>query len=353
MKSMYFKHDQLWYLDQTQLPLKEKWYAARTRENVYEAIRKLKIRGAPLIGVFSAYGVYVGVKKINKTQKTRFLKETYKIIEYLKTTRPTAVNLFWALERIKTIVSRNEHKNIAQIKKAVLQEAKMIHRQDEQLCSRIGRYGAKLIDKGDSILTHCNAGSLATAGCGTALAVIFAAARAYGKKNVHVFADETRPLLQGARLTAWELTKEKIPATLITDNMAGFLMQQGKIHKIVVGADRVAANGDVANKIGTYSVAVLAKYHRIPFYVAAPFSTFDLTKKTGREIPIEQRASDEIKNVVGKAVIAPKKIPVYNPAFDVTPHRLITAIITDRGIIKPPYGKNIRKMFKSPGYHVT
>lgn len=347
MRSICFKNDQLWYLDQTQLPGREKWCLTRTLDDVYQAIYLLKIRGAPLIGVFCAYGVYVGMKKISHSKKNLFIKGTYKIIEHLKTTRPTAVNLFWALERIKAVVTRNEHKSAFQIKQAVLGEAKAIHRQDEALCRKIGQYGTKLISKGDSILTHCNAGFLATAGEGTALAVIFASSRTYGKKNIHVFVDETRPLLQGARLTAWELTKKRIPATLITDNMAGFLMQQKKIDKIVVGADRITANGDVANKIGTYSVAVLAKYHRIPFYVAAPFSTFDLKRKTGKEIPIEQRDPQEIRNVVGRAVIAPKNIPVYNPAFDVTPNVLITAIITDRGIIRPPYGKNIRKIIST------
>ncbi|MBN2483110.1 MAG: S-methyl-5-thioribose-1-phosphate isomerase [Candidatus Omnitrophica bacterium] len=347
MDSIRFKNDRLWYLDQTQLPLKEKWYVADTVDEVYEAIVRLKIRGAPLIGVFCAYGVYIAMKKTasNCRRKDVFLKQTYKIIDHLKTSRPTAVNLFWALDRIKNAVAQNGHRTIGEITRAVLNEAKTIHAQDRQLCARIGEYGMRVIRRGDSILTHCNAGCLATAGEGTALSVIFAAARIYGKKNIHVFVDETRPLLQGARLTAWELTKKQIPATLITDNMAGFLMQQGKIDKIVVGADRIAANGDVANKIGTYSVAVLARHHRIPFYVAAPFSTFDLKKKTGKRIPIEQRNSQEVTMILGKLPIAPKTVPAYNPAFDVTPHELITAIITDRGIIKPPYKQNIKKRF--------
>ena len=237
---------------------------------------------------------------------------------------------------------KKREESVSAIKKALLCEAQKIHRQDVEFCSRMAAFGAKLVRSGDSILTHCNAGSLATSGEGTALSVIYKAHKLYG--NIKVYADETRPLLQGARLTAWELSKRKIDCTLICDNMAAYLMQKGKIDKIFVGADRIAANGDTANKIGTYSVAVIAAYHKVPFYVVAPFSTFDLSLLTGSQIPIEERAGYEVKTVLGKINVAPKNVKVFNPAFDVTPSKLIAAIVSDKGIIYPPYAKNIKKI---------
>jgi len=246
------------------------------------------------------------------------------------------------LNHIALVVESNNGKTVKEMRDIILKAARAIHYEDILLCSRIGEYGAKLINDGDNILTHCNAGFLATGGVGTALSVIYKA-KDMGKK-IHVYADETRPLLQGARLTAWELTKNRIPVTLICDNMAAFLMAQGKIDKIVTGADRIAANGDTANKIGTYSVAVNAKHHGIPFYIAAPFSTFDLSIPTGKEIPIEERDKDEVRTVLGKVVTAPRKVDVYNPAFDVTPGELIAGIITDKGVIYPPFKQNIKKI---------
>jgi methylthioribose-1-phosphate isomerase len=328
-------------LDQTKLPLKEVWKECKTLKQGFEAIRKLEVRGAPLIGVFAAYCIVVAMKSF-PSSKEKFFVRFIQAVSYLKTSRPTAVNLFWALDRLEDVLQKTSRKPLSAIRKAICAEADAIYNEDILLCRKMGEYGAKLVKRGDRILTHCNAGALATSGTGTAVAVIYEAYRHY--KNIKVYVDETRPLLQGARLTAWELVKEKIPSTLICDNMAAYLMQRGCIDKVFVGADRIAANGDVANKIGTYSLAVNAYYHGIPFYVVAPFSTFDLSLENGQQIPIEQRKESEVRTILGKIVIAPESVAVYNPAFDVTPARFIKAIITDKGIIKPPYNKNIKKV---------
>lgn len=320
-------------LDQSQLPETITFLDCRNVQTVADAIRTLKVRGAPAIGVTAAMGVALGAQPITATDYPTFSQAVLGICDELATTRPTAVNLFWAIERMRRKLKSLQEQPISTIKQMLVSESQAILEEDIALCKTMGRHGAKLIQTGQTILTHCNAGSLATAGYGTALGVIRAAWEE-GKK-INVIADETRPVLQGARLTTWELMQDHIPVTLITDNMAGSLMKQGKIHLCVVGADRIAANGDVANKIGTYSVAVLAKAHNIPFYVAAPYSTIDLNTKTGDDIPIEQRNPLEVTSIHGSHPVAPKDVAVYNPAFDVTPAELITGIITERGVFKP------------------
>ena len=320
-------------LDQSRLPEVVEFLDCRDYQTVADAIRTLKVRGAPAIGVTAAMGVALGAQVINATDYSSFASAIVKICDELAATRPTAVNLFWAIERMKRKLESLRAQPVSAIKQALTMESQAILEEDINLCMTMGRHGAELIGDGQTVLTHCNAGSLATAGYGTALGVIRSAWE-QGKK-INVIADETRPILQGARLTAWELMQDQIPVTLITDNMAGSLMRQGKIHLCVVGADRIAANGDVANKIGTYSVAVLAKAHDIPFYVAAPYSTIDLKTKSGADIPIEQRNPHEVTTIHGSHPIAPKDVPVYNPAFDVTPAELITGIITERGVFKP------------------
>lgn len=343
MPAIQFKHNRLFYLDQTRLPLKEVWRECRGLSDGYTAIRQLRVRGAPLIGVFAAYVICVHLKKLPLTKKI-FLTRLKYALARLKNCRPTAVNLAWALNRLEKVAFSNKDKTLPGIKTALLAEAKQIHREDIMLCSRMADCGVKLINKGDRILTHCNAGFLATSGDGTALAVIYKAQKVYG--NIKVYMDETRPLLQGARLTAWEMLKKKVPAVLLCDNMAAHFMQKGQIDKILVGADRIAANGDTANKIGTYNLAVLAKYHKIPFYVVAPFSTFDLSLAEGSSIPIEQRNPAEVTRIMNRLKIAHQKVKAVNPAFDVTPHKLITAIISDRGIIYPPFKPTIAKLIK-------
>ena len=320
-------------LDQSRLPAAVEFLDCRDYETVADAIRELKVRGAPAIGVTAALGVALGAQSVNQTDYPAFAEVVLAICDRLAATRPTAVNLFWAIERMKRKLASLKDQSVSLIKAELIREARAILDEDIALCKALGRHGAELIKDGETILTHCNAGSLATAGYGTALGVI-RAAWDQGKK-VKVIVDETRPVLQGARLTAWELMQERIPVTLITDNMAGTLMRQGKIHLCIVGADRIAANGDVANKIGTYSVAVLAKAHGIPFYVAAPYSTIDLKTKSGEGIPIEQRNPLEVTTIHGSHPIAPSDVPVYNPAFDVTPAELITGIVTERGVFKP------------------
>jgi methylthioribose-1-phosphate isomerase len=320
-------------LDQSRLPESVEFLDCRDVETVAQAIRELKVRGAPAIGVTAAMGVALGAQSIVTADYDVFAKALLVICDRLATTRPTAVNLFWAIERMKAKLAALRREPVASIKAALMKESQLILEEDIALCKAMGQHGARLIQDGQTVLTHCNAGALATAGYGTALGVIRAAWE-QGKK-IQVIADETRPVLQGARLTAWELMQDKIPVTLITDNMAGSLMRQGKIHLCVVGADRIAANGDVANKIGTYSVAVLAKAHGIPFYVAAPYSTIDLKTKSGADIPIEQRNPLEVTTIHGSNPVAPKGVAVYNPAFDVTPAELIAGIITERGVFKP------------------
>ncbi len=320
-------------LDQSRLPEHVEFLDCRDYRAVADAIRELKVRGAPAIGVTAALGVALGAQAVSAMEFPAFARALLPICDHLAATRPTAVNLFWAIDRMKKKLASLSAQAVPAVKAALLAEAQAILDEDIALCKAMGKHGAELIANGQTVLTHCNAGALATAGYGTALGVIRAAWE-QGKK-IQVIADETRPVLQGARLTAWELMQDKIPVTLITDNMAGALMRQGKIQLCVVGADRIAANGDVANKIGTYSVAVLARAHGIPFYVAAPYSTIDLKTKTGADIPIEQRNPLEVTTIHGSHPIAPAGVAVYNPAFDVTPAELITGIITERGVFKP------------------
>ncbi|HEX9742714.1 MAG TPA: S-methyl-5-thioribose-1-phosphate isomerase [Nitrospiraceae bacterium] len=320
-------------LDQSRLPEHIEFLDCRDYRAVADAIRHLKVRGAPAIGVTAAMGVALGAQAVTATTYDEFAKAVAGICDELAATRPTAVNLFWAIERMKKKLAGLRTKPLPEIKRALVEESQRILEEDITMNKAMGKHGAALVQSGQTILTHCNAGALATAGYGTALGVVRAAWEA-GKK-IHVLAGETRPVLQGARLTAWELMQDKIPVTLITDSMAGSLMKQGKIQLCIVGADRIAANGDVANKIGTYSVAVLAKAHNIPFYVAAPHSTIDMATPSGDKIPIEQRNPSEVTALHGGPSIAPAGVDVLNPAFDVTPANLITAIITERGVFKP------------------
>ena len=318
-------------IDQTLLPIEVEYRDCRTVEEVWEAIRTLRVRGAPAIGVAAAMGVVVGMQM--HTKPATYADRLREVADYLRTSRPTAVNLFWAIERLeKKVQPILERSSPAALTRLLLNEALLIEDEDRRMCRMIGRIGAELVKEGQGILTHCNAGGLATSESGTALAVMYTALE-QGKK-FQVFADETRPLLQGARLTAWELQQAGIDVTLICDNMAAQVMREGKVQLVIVGADRIAANGDTANKIGTYGVAVLARAHGIPFYVAAPSSTFDRRIKDGSQIPIEQRDPREITEGLGR-VIAPAGIRVYNPAFDVTPAELIAGIITEKGLIAP------------------
>ena len=329
------------FIDQTKLPSEEVYVTCRTYEEVGKAIRDMVVRGAPAIGVAAAMGVALGIKQSN-ARDVRSLREDFdRISGMIADTRPTAVNLFWAIRRMKEKFDSVSAQDIEHIKAALVSEARQMHREDIAANQAMGRYGATLMPSSGSVLTHCNAGALATCGYGTALGVIRAAVDS-GKK-IDVFADETRPFLQGARLTAWELMKDGIQTTVIADNMAGAMMRQGRIKAVIVGADRIAANGDVANKIGTYGVAVLAKEHSIPFYVAAPWSTVDLNTPTGDEIPIEQRSPKEVTHHGGKQ-IAPDGVLVENPAFDVTPHKYVTRIITERGIARPPYAASLKEL---------
>lgn len=342
MDTMRWVGDALELLDQTRLPHTVQYVSCRSSEEVAEAIKTMQVRGAPAIGAAAAYGMVLGAITLNACGKEEFLAGINNYAAALAATRPTAVNLFWAINRMLANVEKNADKDIGEIILSMTEEAGNIFIEDIKMNKRIGRFGNEVVPPGANILTHCNAGALATAGYGTALGVIRAAHEA--GKAVHVYADETRPLLQGARLTAWELMQDNIPVTLITDNMAGYLMRQGKIDLAVVGADRITANGDVANKIGTYTVAVLARENNVPFYVAAPASTIDIALTSGDEIPIEEREHREVVEVFGQGV-APKGVKVFNPAFDVTPHHLIKGIITDRGIIYPPYEDKIKKIF--------
>jgi methylthioribose-1-phosphate isomerase len=320
-------------IDQTRLPTEFVRLACHDVETVWEAIKTLRVRGAPAIGVAAAYGVCLGLQPVAGATEKAFFDRLDEVIDYLASSRPTAVNLFWALERLRRLAQqRRGRRSPGALLADLLAEARVIHEEDRQMCRAIGEHGAPLLADGQGVLTHCNAGALATSDYGTALAVIYTAA-ASGKR-IHVYADETRPLLQGARLTAWELQRRGIPVTLICDNMAAQVMREGRVQAVVVGADRIAANGDVANKIGTYGLAVLAAAHAIPFYVAAPTSTFDLAIASGDAIPIEQRDPREITHGFGRQT-APDGVGVYNPAFDVTPARLIKALICERGVIEP------------------
>lgn len=339
-----FKNNSVKIIDQTKLPTSYKFIFCKNIKQLWKAIRTMQVRGAPALGVAAAFGVYLGIKDFRGNNSRQFLRKLAQVIKYLGSSRPTAVNLFWSLERIEKLALKNKNKPVKEIKSLILKEAKEIFKEDKLVSRKMGDYGQVLIKNNDKILTICNAGALATADYGTALALIYKAKER--RKSIKVFACETRPLLQGARLTTWELKRNKIDTTLICDNMAASLMSQNKINKVITGADRIASNGDSANKIGTYSLAVLAEYHKIPFYVVAPSSSFDLKLKTGKGIPIEQRKSNEV-TIINNKRIAVKNVKVYNPAFDVTPHQLITAIVTEKGIIKPPFSKNIKKLLKN------
>jgi methylthioribose-1-phosphate isomerase len=337
-------HDTVVMIDQRKLPAQEIYVTCKTAAEVARAIKTMVIRGAPAIGVAAALGIALGMRRSTATGTQKFAADFYKTCELMAGTRPTAVNLFWAIERMKRsfAAGASAGESVEQLKDRLDREADLIHDEDVASCRAMGAYGAEVVPADAHILTHCNAGALATAGYGTALGVIRGAVEA--GKQVAVFADETRPFLQGARLTAWELVRDGIPTTVITDNMSGSLMRQGKVNFVVVGADRIAANGDTANKIGTYSVAVLAREHQIPFYVAAPLSTIDLQTPDGSRIPIEERNSREVTHV-GSAQLAPEGAQVWNPAFDVTPHQLIAGIITERGIFRPPYVESLARAF--------
>jgi len=328
-------------LDQTRLPAEITYLKCRDYLDVAAAIRRLAVRGAPAIGAAAAYGLTLGAMKLEAHQRDDFITGVESIARELIATRPTAVNLRWAVERLLGRLRSTELDDVSALQTALLDEAHLIYQEDVANNHKIGEYGQALVSVGSRILTHCNAGALATAGYGTALGVIRAAHEA--GKNISVYACETRPLLQGARLTAWEMLQDHIPVTLITDSMAGYLMSTGKVDAVIVGADRIAADGDVANKIGTYSLAVLAKAHNLPFYVAAPLSTVDPDLASGEKIPIEERDPAEVTHLNGQPV-APAGVEVWNPAFDVTPGRLITAIITERGVVYPPYLDNLKKI---------
>ncbi|MBS3764280.1 MAG: S-methyl-5-thioribose-1-phosphate isomerase [Planctomycetes bacterium] len=328
-------------IDQTLLPVEFKYVKCEHLDQVWEAIKTLRVRGAPAIGVAAAMGLVLGIRDSDAENFEVFIEDLRRAKKYLEGSRPTAVNLFWALDRMEKAALEHETLPLDKLKPRLLAEALSIQEEDKEICRAIGRNGAKLIDDGDKLLTHCNAGGLATADYGTALAVMFAAHES--GEEISVFADETRPLLQGARLTTWELKQAGIPVTLICDSMAAQVMKEGRIDAIIVGADRIAANGDTANKIGTYSLSVNAREHGVPFYVAAPISTFDMSLFDGSEIPIEERDAEEITRWGGRQ-IAPEGIEVYNPAFDVTPAEHIAAIITEKGLIKNPTSEKVAKI---------
>jgi methylthioribose-1-phosphate isomerase len=339
-----WKSGKIKLIDQRLLPRELKYLYIDNIKDLWEAIKLLKVRGAPALGAAGALGVYLGIKDLKTKSHDVFFKELNRVCKYLEGSRPTARNLFWAIEKMQEVALANKNKSIPIIKKVLFQEADRIVQFDRSSCRKIGFYGSSLIDDGDVILTVCNAGILATIDYGTALGVIYSAVQ--DKKKIKVFSCETRPLLQGSRLSAWELSRMGVDVTVICDNMAASLMQAGKIDKVIAGADRIAANGDTANKIGTLSLAVLCKYHGIPFYIAAPASTFDLTIKSGKDIPIEERDSREVSELLFKRRVSPPGAKVFNPSFDVTPHDLITAIITDKGVIKKPSEANIVKVIK-------
>ncbi len=339
MKPVEFKDNKLIIIDQTQLPDQLVYVELCDYREVVAAIKQMKVRGAPAIGVAAAYGIALGAQDIRADTRAKFLSRFDKILKDFAASRPTAVNLFRAIDHMKKAAETAGA--VPQIKQALIAEAKKIHAEEETATRRLSELGAKLIKDGFTILTHCNAGALATAGYGTALGVI-KAAQEQGKK-IKVLATETRPLLQGACLTAWELMQEKIPVTLITDSMAGYFMSRGQVNCVIAGADRIAANGDTANKIGTYTLAVLAKENDIPFYVAAPTSTIDLSLKSGDKIPIEERSPDEVTSIKGVRV-APQGIKAANPAFDITPNKYITAIITEKAVVMKPYTSGLKRI---------
>ncbi|HAP36555.1 MAG TPA: S-methyl-5-thioribose-1-phosphate isomerase [Bacteroidetes bacterium] len=338
MKSIEWLNNSIRFLDQTKLPLSEVYIETSDISILADAIRTLKVRGAPLLGIASAYGVLLGIQNEIHSPKEKFFSAFEHAVNLISSTRPTAKNLFWALERMRNIFRLNSIDDPRLLFDKLKSEALLIHEEDRIMCEKIGKHGAELIPDGAKILTHCNTGALATGGIGTAFGVILTARNS--GKNISVFVDETRPLLQGARLTMWEFQKEGIPATLINDNAAAWTIKTKKIDLIIVGADRIAMNGDSANKIGTYNLAVLAKEHRIPFYIAAPTSTIDRSIQSGEEIQIEERDVQEVTNGFGKQ-IAPNNICVFNPAFDVTPSHLISAIITEKGVLRTPFSDSI------------
>ena len=339
-----WKDDAVVMIDQRKLPASEIYVSCKTAQEVAKAIKAMVIRGAPAIGVAAAMGIALGMRRSTATGTKQFTTEFQKLCDLMAGTRPTAVNLFWAIERMKRTFAEAAQGgcSVDEIKARLEADARRIHDEDVESCRAMGAHGATLVPDSAQILTHCNAGALATAGYGTALGVIRAASEQ--GKRVAVLADETRPFLQGARLTAWELVKDGIDTTVITDNMAGAMMRLGRVDLVVVGADRIAANGDVANKIGTYAVAVLAKEHGIPFYVAAPLSTIDLKTAEGAQIPIEERDAREVTHV-GSARLTPEGAQIRNPAFDVTPAKYVTAIVTERGIARPPYHESLPALF--------
>jgi len=343
-----WQDDTVVMIDQRKLPANEVYVRCKTALEVARAIKKMIIRGAPAIGIAAAMGLALGVQRSKVKGSSQLATEFYRLCELMAETRPTAVNLFWAIERMKKKFSELvlAGKSPSEIKTVMVVEARRIHDEDIRCCKALGMYGSVVVPEQGKILTHCNAGALATGGYGTALGVIRAAVDS-GKK-ISVVADETRPFFQGARLTAWELVRDGIETTIIADNMAGSLMQDGQIDLVVVGADRIAANGDVANKIGTYTVAVLAREHQLPFYVAAPISTIDLDSPDGSSIPIEERDAKELTHV-GTMRTAPEGVEVWNPAFDITPHHLITGIITDRGICRKPFSESLNKICQGEG----
>jgi methylthioribose-1-phosphate isomerase len=347
-KTIEWTEDGVRLIDQTRLPAEEIYRTCRDYGEVAEAIRAMVVRGAPAIGVAAAMGIALGIKNSTATSRAGLRADFEKVAETISRARPTAANLFWAVKQMRAVLESSfscclsEASAIEVVKASLVDEAQRILAEDIAINKAMGRHGAALLPEAGSVLTHCNAGALATGGYGTALGVVRAAVAA-GKK-IQVFVNETRPFLQGARLTAWELAKDDIPVTLITDNMAGHFMQRGEIQAVIVGADRIAANGDTANKIGTYTLAVLAKENSIPFYVAAPLSTIDLSLASGQEIPIEERSPAEVTHLAGVA-IAPPEVVARHPAFDVTPHRYISAIITERGIAREPYTQSLKALF--------
>ena len=330
-------------INQTKLPSELEYIYCSDVECIWDAIKTLKVRGAPAIGIAGALGVVIGIQNSKAENFEEFEKELNEVTGYLATSRPTAVNLFWALDRMKKTALSNRSRSVPDLKKLLLETALNILEEDREICRKMASIGAGLLEDGDTVLTHCNAGALATADYGTALGVIYKAAEL--GKRISVYVDETRPLLQGARLSAWELHREKIDVTLICDNTAAVVMKQGKIKKVLIGADRIASNGDTANKIGSYNIALIADIHSIPFYVVAPTSTLDLSLATGEEIPIEERDGTEVTHFSGKS-IAPEGIRTYSPAFDVTPSHLITAIVTEKGIAYPPYEESLTEIVK-------
>ncbi|MBP7216408.1 MAG: S-methyl-5-thioribose-1-phosphate isomerase [Candidatus Omnitrophica bacterium] len=340
LKTITWRNNKVTIIDQTQLPRRLCFLHLTTDRQMWQAIRNLSVRGAPALGAAAALGVYLGVRDKHVLTFVEFNRVLDKAIAFIASSRPTARNLFFGLERVKQAVEANQGAPVARLKGIILKQALAIMHEDEIACRAIGRHGARLISERDSVLTICNAGMLATVDYGTALGVFYRAKEE--GKQINVFACETRPILQGARLTAWELKRNGIPVTLICDNMAAQVMRQGLVKKIFVGADRIAANGDTANKIGTLALAVFARFHNIPFYVVAPASTFDMQIATGDSITIEQRPDDEITTLFLRQPVRGKAIKVHNPAFDITPHALISAIVTDKGVMQPPFEKNIK-----------